>query len=614
MKTTLLKNAPRLVLPAFLLALAGVFAISPQIKEIAAGVAIFLFGMLSLEQGFKTFNGGLFERLLQTATRGMPRSIGFGLVTTTLMQSSSLVSVLTISFLSAGLISLAAGIGVIFGANLGTTTGAWLIAGLGLKVNISAYAMPLLVFGVILLLQKSRILKGLGYVLAGVGFLFLGIHYMKEGFETFKSALDLSHYAVGGFRGLLIYTAVGMLATVVMQSSHATLVLTITALAAQQLSYENALGLAIGSNLGTTISAIIGAIGANVEGRRLAAAHVIFNGLTGAVAILLIGPMVQLVEMISHLLGIANDDYSLKLAVFHSLFNLLGLVLMLPWTSQLVRLLSHLFKPASISFERPKYLSDAAMALPETALEALRQESIRLYDRAVGIIAHGIGVHRHQLRSAQSAPQLLRRSRREFSENVEERYEHGIKSLHAAIVEYSCQVPESGNSEFMERVHALRHACRDVVEAVKALKHLQKNLLVHMRSTNYQVRVQYEALRVQIVKVLRAIEDMRAQPEEAATGLVLDSARVQLKQADLLSDGALDRLIREHQIDARIATSLMKDADYALILCNRLLDAAGLLFGPQAAAAKQVEQSVLLSEDELEQLARRKTWPMRGHP
>ena len=233
------------------------------------------------------------------------------------MQSSSLVSVITISFLSAGLITLAAGIGIVFGTNLGTTTGAWLIAGFGLKVDIAAYAMPLLAFGVILIFQSSSVLKGIGYILAGIGFLFLGIHYMKEGFETFKGTINLAEYAVAGYPGLLLFTVIGIFATVVMQSSHATLVLTITALAAGQITYENALALAIGANVGTTITAILGSMSANEGGKRLAAAHLLFNVVTGAIAIVFIYQLVYLVDGLASVVGIANEDYTLKLAVFH---------------------------------------------------------------------------------------------------------------------------------------------------------------------------------------------------------------------------------------------------------------------------------------------------------
>ena len=304
----------RVLLPTILLVLSIGFWASSNFQEIAAGVAIFLFGMMMLEDGFKLFSGGFLERALESATRSIPKSIGFGIFATTIMQSSSLVSVITISFLSAGLITLLAGVGIIFGANIGTTTGAWLVAGFGLKVNISAYALPMLAIGIVLVFQKSKYLRGAGFVLSGLGFLFLGIHHMKEGFEAFKDQFDLTRFALTGVLGLAVYTLVGAAATVVMQSSHATMVLVITALAAGQISYENALALAIGANIGTTITAIIGAFTANYQGKRLALAHLIFNLLTAAVALVFIMPIRISVDYISAGVGIADTDYALKLA------------------------------------------------------------------------------------------------------------------------------------------------------------------------------------------------------------------------------------------------------------------------------------------------------------
>ncbi len=328
-----------LILSVIVALLLGGFWISPEFQEIAAGVAIFLFGMLMLEDGFRLFSGGFLERILERATRSVPRALTFGMLTTTIMQSSSLVSVITISFLSAGLISLLAGVGIIFGANLGTTTGAWLVAGFGMKVNISAYAMPLLALGVVFVFQKSKYLRGTGYVLAGLGFLFLGIHHMKEGFETFKDTIDLTQFAIGGLVGLIIYTLIGTFATVVMQSSHATMVLTISALAAGQITYDNALALAIGANVGTTITAIIGSLTANYLGKRLALAHLVFNLATAAVALALISPLRDAVDMVSDWVGIAPDDFTLKLAVFHTIFNALGIALMLPLMRRLIAMI-----------------------------------------------------------------------------------------------------------------------------------------------------------------------------------------------------------------------------------------------------------------------------------
>jgi len=335
----------KLFLPSIFLILAYGFWVSPEFREISAGVAILMFGMLAMEEGFRMFTGGVLEKLLRKTTDKLWKSICFGVVSTTVMQSSAAVSIISISFLSAGLITMVAGVGIVFGANLGTTTGAWLVAGLGLKVKISGYAMPMLVFGLVLVFQKAKGLKGSGFILSGLGGLFLGIHFMKEGFETFKDAFDLTAYAVSGYPGILLFALIGVVATVVMQSSHATLVLILTALAAQQITYENALGLAIGANIGTTVTAIIGSLSANVDGRRLAGAHLIFNVVTASVAIGFIYQLIRAVDTISIWLGIASDNYALKLAVFHSIFNGLGIVLMLPMINPMVRFLQRVIKP-----------------------------------------------------------------------------------------------------------------------------------------------------------------------------------------------------------------------------------------------------------------------------
>src|SRR6056297_3280762 len=308
--TSVLKNYS-VTLPLAALVLA--FWFSPDLQEVAAGVAIFLFGIFMLQDGFKLLSGGNLERLLGAATRSTPRALAFGLVSSTLVQSSSLVSVVTISFLSAGLISLVGGIGIVFGANLGTTTGAWIVAGLGLKVNIAAWAMPMIAVSALLVFQKAAVPRGIGYALAGIGFLFLGIHYMKIGFEAFRDHIDLARYALPGLAGLVVYTALGMLATVVMQSSHATMVLLLTALAAGQITYDNAIAVAIGANVGTTVTAMLGALGANHQGRRLALAHLVFNVATAAVALGFIAQLREAVDAISAAVGIAATDYTLKL-------------------------------------------------------------------------------------------------------------------------------------------------------------------------------------------------------------------------------------------------------------------------------------------------------------
>ena len=589
----------KILLPTIFAVLAYGFWLSPDFKEITAGVAIFLFGMLSLEEGFKTFTGGLLENWLYRSTNRLWKSLSFGFLSTSVMQSSSLMSVITISFLSAGLITLSAGIGIIFGANIGTTTGAWLVAGFGLKVNISAYAMPMIVFGVILLFQKSKELRGIGYVLAGLGFLFLGIHYMKEGFESFSGSIDLKAYAVKGYAGIFLFVLIGMVATVVMQSSHATLVLIITALAAQQITYENALALAVGANVGTTITAILGAMSANVEGRRLAAAHLIFNLVTAAIAISMIYQLTYVVDIISQRIGIPEHNYMLKLAVFHTIFNTIGVLAMTPFIAPLVNFLERVIQPKTVTATQPRYLKNSALDYPETAISAIRKEMLRLYDHTFDIIALGLQIKPAMIRAAQPLEQIVSPAELAPHIDIDEQYGSSIKDLHSMIVSFSSKAQARSYAEPSEELFALRAAGRNMIEAIKGTKHLQKNLDQYLSSDHLPIRQQYNEIRTQLASLLIALEQVRNDSDDSATILSLDHLELESRRQDRQFDLTLDQLIRKHQITPQMATSLMNDNGYADYITTGLIAMAKVLFSSSDSMTRGAERSLSLGEKEI---------------
>jgi phosphate:Na+ symporter len=596
----------KIFLPSILFILAYGFWVSPNFKEISAGVAIFLFGMLFLEEGFKAFTGGLLERLLRKTTSSTWKAISFGVVSTTVMQSSSLVSVITISFLSAGLIGLAAGIGIIFGANLGTTTGAWLIAGFGLKVKISAYAMPMLVFGIILVFQKSRNVQGIGYVLAGLGFLFLGIHHMKEGFEAFRDTIDLTQFAVAGYPGIFLFSLIGVFATVVMQSSHATLVIIITALAAQQITYENALALAIGANIGTTITAILGSMSSNVQGKRLAGAHLIFNLATGFIAILLIYQIAGVVDWLSAAVGIAADDYTLKLAVFHSVFNTIGIVVMLPFINTLVNFLTGAMPEKEVAFAKPRYLNDSAIELPDTAIEAVRKETLHLYENAFRIIAHGLSLHRHDILSDKDLDMIAVDSKSVIPIDIDSEYETSVKGLYGEIVDFISRAQSNMGPLQSDELFALRAAGRDIVEAIKDTKHLQKNMSKYITSSNPDIRAEYNELRVYLGMLLRRLHWIEKESiDNPSSVLSLDSIKLEMEEKDSTVNAELDTLIRENKITALMATSLMNDTAYAYDVTKNLVQMGEVLFASGTQEMKEAERSIALDEEDLTEIRER---------
>jgi len=604
----------KIILPIIFALLIFGFWISPDFQEIAAGVAIFLFGMLALEDGFKLFSGGFLERVLARATSSLPRSLAFGIVSTTIMQSSSLVSVITISFLSAGLISLVAGVGIVFGANIGTTTGAWLVAGIGLKVKISAYAMPMLALGIILVFQREKYLRGAGYALTGLGFLFLGIHHMKLGFESFKDQFDLARLAMTGALGLIVYTLVGTAATVVMQSSHASMVLIITALAAGQVSYENALALAIGANIGTTITAILGSLTSDFQGKRLALAHLIFNVVTAAVAIIFIGELRDGVDWVSAQVGIGNQDYALKLAVFHTIFNSLGVLIMVALLRPLIQFLYFAIPEPILDISKPKYLSEAADEFPATIEVALRKELKHLYKNAEELIVHGLNLHRHQIFSADDLPATVASSRSPVEFDLDARYEQRVKTLYAAIVEFATRsAVKDLPQETIERINGLRDAAGHIVRAVKAVKHMRRNATRYTSGGEGVATDLYNQLRTAMAQTLVEI-DMLEDGDDDKSKLWLDEQRVQIESDRRNLTNKVAQLINDDDLDGTIASSILNDSGYAYEAMRGLVDAAREYHVDREEAVAEVERILSIEDEEIDEMLEEQVSPQDEHP
>lgn len=572
----------KILIPTVLTLLAYGFLVSPEFKEVSAGVSVFLFGMLCLEEGFKAFSGGLLERVLQQATNTLPKSISFGCIVTTIMQSSGLISVLAISFLGAGLINLFQGVGIILGANIGTTSGAWLMAGLGLKVNISSYAMPLLVFGTFFIMQKkSKSFKGFGYILMGIGFSFLGIHYMKQGFEAFQSTVDLTVYSATGVKGILLYLWIGIVATVAMQSSHATIFLVIAALSLGQVSYENALTITIGANIGTTLTAVLVSLGSNIDGKRLAASHFIFNLVTGIIAIVILDTMMQSIDTMSVFLGISPDNFTLKLALFDTIFKVFGVILFMPFVGKLVLLLNTLFKETPSKekhLERVLYLNDSVLELPTTSIVAITNETKHLYDIAFKIIANGLILKRRNILSDMDVDKVIEDEYTKEEVDVNREYLARVKDISGTILDFATRAQISMERDQIKKIYDMKLANRYIVASIKATQHLCKNMKVYTKSNNNYVRKEYNLIRKHLVELLRVVHTISISIHKDEVMSLISKAKLHAEKNDIFANGTLDNLIRQGLIPNEIATSLMNDSTYVYEISQNLIAMAEVLF------------------------------------
>ncbi len=561
-----------------MLLLAYIVFSSGDFKIIIGGIAIFLIGMIFMDDGFKIFSGGVLEKILGKATQTVPRAITTGFVATSIMQSSSLVSVIVISFLSAGLMSLSGGVGVIFGSNIGTTTTAWIVSSLGVKIDIAAYAMPMIIFGVGFKFADKNVLKGFGNVLIGLGFIFLGIDYMKDGFETLKNGLDLSQFKIDGYLGALVYILLGIFATVVIQSSSATMAIIITALVSGQIVYINAIELAIGANIGTTITAVMGAMTSNSNGKRLALAHFIFNIITGFVAIIFLYQLADLTTFLASKIGIADDDYGMQLALFHTIFNILGVLLVSPFTSKLVDFLETKFVvKEDADILKPLYLDALVLTVPDASLNSIKKETIHLYNNAVEIIVHSIFLHRHELRNTKNIKDVVTNSNIEELQDINKFYETKIKFIYGEIIKFATLAQEYMDEIGKDKAYDLKLASRNIVESIKDMRDLQKNMYHYLKSENEYIKEEYNSLRVAIAQTIEAIENVK-EVDDVDTVANLELLKDKMKQLKSMKNNKIDALIRENHIDTKMATSLINDSLLTYDVIKKLIAVATIVW------------------------------------
>lgn len=349
-------------------------SVSPLVISgtLLGGIGLFLLGMTMLTDGLKVAAGRALERILTAWTRTRLHGLATGVLLTALVQSSTAMTVAAIGFVNAGLLSFTSALWVVFGSNLGSSVTGWLVAAIGFNFKINAFALPFIGAGMALKLTGAGTRRAaLGTSLAGFGVLFLGIDLLKDGFGGLGPQA-LPQLGTDGL-SMLLAVLVGLLITIVLQASAATLTLVLTAVGGGMLPVETGAAMVIGANVGTTLTAILAAIGATSNARRLAAAHVLFNVVTAVVALALLSPLLRLIHATGVWLTGSNDVVT-QLVLFHTTFNLLGVLLMWPLSTPLVRFLLARFRSAEEDAARARYLDHNVAAVPELALQALRRE------------------------------------------------------------------------------------------------------------------------------------------------------------------------------------------------------------------------------------------------
>ncbi len=346
------------------------------------GVGLFLVGMVVLTEGLREVASGALHRMLSQFTKTPLRGVLAGAATTAIIQSSSATTVTAVGFVGAGLLSFPQGLGIVLGANIGTTVTGWIVAIVGFKLQLGVIVLPLLLIGVLLRLFSRTRLRHFGWALAGFSMLFVGIDAMQQGLAPFEGVVTPDDFPGNSLLGRLQLMLIGVLITIVTQSSSAGVAAALVALSTGTISFPQAAAMVIGMDVGTTFTAALATIGGSTASRQTGYAHVVYNFLTGTLAFFLLVPFTTAVEPWIANGGVGNAQISL--VAFHTTFNIVGVSLVLPFTRPFARLILRLVPETGPPLLRR--LDERLLRDPASAVDAAAATVRDISDVLIGIL------------------------------------------------------------------------------------------------------------------------------------------------------------------------------------------------------------------------------------
>jgi len=388
-----------------------------QLLTLLGALGMFLYGMNLMSSGLQKAAGSKMRSFLTAMTSNPFKGVMTGLGITSVIQSSSATTVMTVGFVNAGLLTLSQAVGVIMGANIGTTVTAWLVAWLGFKADISLFAVPLMAVGFILSLSKQDKRRHISELIVGFSLLFLGLSLMKESVPDLKETPEvlafIQDWTSYGFGSVLIFLVFGTILTLVLQSSSATMALTLIMVNMGWIPFDMGAAMVLGENIGTTITANIAASVGNANARRAALAHTLFNVFGVCWALLLYRPFLMLVGTTITWMGLPNpvdivhsseiamtSDESMStlygISMLHTLFNVFNTFILIWFVNVIVKIVMHVIKDKKGSEEdvvKLKYINAGPLSTAEVAVGQARNEVIHFAEisrRGIGFIRRAI--------------------------------------------------------------------------------------------------------------------------------------------------------------------------------------------------------------------------------
>lgn len=577
-----------------------------------------------MQDGLTQLAGGKLERILARSTETPLKSLLFGISSTMILQSTTVVAVLIIAFISTGLITLAPGIGIIIGANIGSSAGIWLLALAGQNVSLGPFAYPMVVIG-ILASFAGKSAKAAGRVIIGVAFILLAIDLIKNGFSSFTEEFDILSYDLSGWGGTLILVGIGLVLTIILQSSHATIMLILTMLSLEQITAPQGFALTIGAIVGSAIATgILGFIGSDRPGMRVAASHVIYNAGTGIVMLILFKPVIYL---ISELSSVANFNPLIEVAAFYTLFNIVGLILFWPFKNKLAQSLEKLIPvlpepkqlvdftgdytdiEVEVDATPPRFLIDKALSSTQTATQAVIQELSYLSRISLEVICHILFLKTEAL----SAKEITRENINDYNDlepvDADLLYRKHIKNLYSELLTFISKVEyHESDSQYQHILSTSQIIAFKLVSAVKNSHHLQKNLRYYLSKDQSPAQMFYMSLREYIVKNLRIAyqihfdqSELKADPEilETLHTLPLTELIEQSRAFESEFRSNVYASLKENKINGFTTSSILNDLNYSTQIVESLFNIFKIVAIQENNLLQNLDEILQINEDEV---------------
>lgn len=365
-----------------------------DLLRLIGSLGLFLYGMKTMSEGLQKFAGDRLRRILTAMTTNRVTGMLTGVLITALIQSSSATTVMVVSFVNAGLLTLGQSIGVIMGANIGTTVTAWIISALGFKIDIAAFALPMLAFAIPLFFSSKSQRKSMGEFIFGFAFLFMGLQSLKVNAPDLGANPDMlafvQNYTDLGFFSIILFLIIGAVLTMIVQASAATMAITLIMCANGWIDYHLGVALVLGENIGTTITANLAALTGNTQARRAALAHLVFNVFGVMWVLLLFYPFTDCVSwFVEHVMGMTDPAVavSFKLAAFHTAFNISNTFIMIWFVHFIEKTVCSLIKPKMEDEEyRLRYISGGMLSTAELSILQAHKEMSLFAERTARML------------------------------------------------------------------------------------------------------------------------------------------------------------------------------------------------------------------------------------